>query len=79
MGAGRGGYVATMTSDDPNPHERTHDERRAAAEQQHASPPSARPDDLAAGVEPMAEVPGGPQVDVPAAQGHQPAVDDDDR
>ncbi|QJY48876.1 hypothetical protein [Pseudonocardia broussonetiae] len=68
-----------MTSDDTNPQERTDDGRRAAAEQQHASPPSARPDDLAAGVEPMAEVPGGPQVDVPAAQGHQPAVDDDDR
>ena len=36
-----------------------------------------RPDDLAAGVEPMAEVPGGPQVDVPAAQGHRPASDDE--
>ncbi|MBW0091644.1 hypothetical protein I4I73_22690 [Pseudonocardia sp. KRD-184] len=66
-----------MTTDDTNPQDRTDDDRRAAADDQHASPPSAPPDDLAAGVEPMAEVPGGPQVDVPAAQGHQPAVDDD--
>lgn len=66
-----GGYAGPVSTDDTNRQDRTDDD-------QHASPPSAPPDDLAAGVEPMAEVPGGPQVDVPAAQGHQPAVDDDD-
>lgn len=71
MVARAGGYAAGVSTDDTNPRNRTDDD-------QHASPPSSPPDDLAAGVEPMAEVPGGPQVDVPAAQGHQPAVDDDD-
>jgi hypothetical protein len=47
-------------------------------EKQRAAPSWARPDDLAAGVEPMAEVPGGPQVDVPAAQGHMPQRDEPD-
>lgn len=70
MVARAGGYAATVSTDDTNPQDRNDDD-------QHASPPSSPPDDLAAGVEPMAEVPGGPQVDVPAAQGHQPAVDDD--
>jgi hypothetical protein len=42
-----------------------------------AAPRESVPDDQAAGVEPMAEVPGGPQVDVPAAQGHLPDEDDD--
>lgn len=42
-----------------------------------AAPPGSVPDDPAEGVEPMAEVPGGPQVDVPAAQGHLPDDADD--
>jgi len=42
-----------------------------------AAPRESIPDDQAEGVDPMAEVPGGPQVDVPAAQGHLPEQDDE--
>jgi hypothetical protein len=44
-----------------------------------AAPPGSVPDDLAGGSDPMPEIPGGPQVDVPAAQGHRPAGPDEDR
>jgi hypothetical protein len=37
-----------------------------------AAPPDAVPDRPAEGVEPAQEVPGGPQVDVPAGPGHTP-------
>jgi hypothetical protein len=40
-----------------------------------AAPPDSVPDTPAEGGEPMPEVPGGPQVDVPAAQGHLPPRD----
>jgi hypothetical protein len=40
-----------------------------------AAPPGSVPDSPAEGGEPMPEVPGGPQVDVPAAQGHLPPRD----
>jgi hypothetical protein len=47
-------------------------------DEQIASPKGSEvTEDEAGGDEPMAEVPGGPQVDVPAAQGHVP--EDDDR
>ncbi|MCE0767898.1 hypothetical protein LWC35_34105 [Pseudonocardia kujensis] len=64
--------------DDPRP-ERVralHDTK--TEERSPAAPPGSGPDDQAQGVEPMAEVPGGPQVDVPAAQGHMPASTDDE-
>lgn len=51
---------------DQDPHDASPERRRTA------SPPGSEPDDEAAGYEPMPEVPGGPQVDVPAAQGHPP-------
>ena len=44
-----------------------------------AAPAGSVPDDQAEGVEPMPEVPGGPQVDVPAAQGHLDAGDSERR
>jgi hypothetical protein len=47
-------------------------------ERPQAAPRESIPDDQAAGGEPMAEVPGGPQVDVPAAQGHLPDDENDD-
>lgn len=53
--------------------------RADAAARQHAAPASARPDDLSAGVDPLPEVPGGPQIDVPALRGHVPDRDDDER
>lgn len=65
--------------EDPRPervrtlHDTTTEERSPAA------PPGSEPDDQAEGVEPMAEVPGGPQVDVPAAQGHMPEDDPTER
>lgn len=40
-----------------------------------AAPPEAVPETPAQGAEPMPEVPGGPQVDVPATQGHLPPED----
>jgi hypothetical protein len=51
--------------------------RADAAARQHAAPASARPDDLSAGVDPLPEVPGGPQIDVPALRGHVPDRDED--
>jgi hypothetical protein len=47
-----------------------HDTR--TKERSPAAPPGSEIDEQAEGVEPMPEVPGGPQVDVPAAQGHMP-------
>lgn len=44
----------------------------------HGQPPTPDHDNPAAGVEPMPEVPGGPQLDVPAAQGHMPPEHDAD-
>ena len=55
------------------------DGRAAAAARQHAAPASARPRDLAAGVDPLPEVPGGPQIDVPALRGHVPDRDEEER
>ncbi|GAA4677253.1 hypothetical protein GCM10023215_07290 [Pseudonocardia yuanmonensis] len=46
-------------------------------ERSPAAPRGSEVDDQAGGVEPMAEVPGGPQVDVPAAQGHMPEDTED--
>jgi hypothetical protein len=60
-----------------SPDERGRDEKdRHEDDRDTAAPRDSVPDDQAAGVEPMAEVPGGPQVDVPAAQGHMPEDDD---
>jgi hypothetical protein len=63
--------------EDPRPERvRTlHDTK--TGERSPAAPPGSEVDDEAGGVEPMAEVPGGPQVDVPAAQGHMPEDSDD--
>lgn len=51
-------------------HPKDEQPRDEPTKEMHAAPPESVPRDPAAGVEPMAEVPGGPQVDVPAAQGH---------
>jgi hypothetical protein len=62
---------------DRSAHDRSaHEEEQ---DQPMAAPPGSVPDDLAAGSDPMPEIPGGPQVDVPAAQGHRPADPDEDR
>ncbi|SDE84742.1 hypothetical protein [Pseudonocardia oroxyli] len=57
-----------MTRDGENRDENRDDE----TPRPEAAPRESIPDDQADGVEPMAEVPGGPQVDVPAARGHLP-------
>jgi hypothetical protein len=44
-----------------------------------AAPTDAVPDDPAEGLESTPEVPGGPQVDVPAATGNVPEEHDDER
>lgn len=54
------------------------EEKHTAENEMRAAPPESVPRDPAAGVEPMSEVPGGPQVDVPAAQGHHRRDDDSD-
>lgn len=43
-----------------------------AGDTTHAAPPEAAPDQQADGLETMPEVPGGPQVDVPAGPGPVP-------
>lgn len=64
-----------MSAEEKHPKdERPRDE---PTEEMQAAPPESVPRDPAAGVEPMAEVPGGPQVDVPAAQGNHRGDDDD--
>lgn len=61
-------------------HRHDQDPREASTDRDRtASPPGAEPDEPAAGYEPMPEVPGGPQVDVPAAQGHPPPEEEQRR
>jgi hypothetical protein len=67
----RNGYGTVMGNRDSN-------QSSVRTDEQIASPKGSEvTEDEAGGDEPMAEVPGGPQVDVPAAQGHVP--EDDDR
>jgi hypothetical protein len=72
-----------MTSIGDRPHSASQDLEggRDPAEEGNrprAAPPGSVPEDLNAGGDPMPEIPGGPQVDVLAAQGHRPPEDEEE-
>jgi hypothetical protein len=74
IGVGREHSRMTSTGDRPHSASQDLEGWRDPAEEGNrpiAALPGSVPEDLAAGGDPMPEIPGGPQVDVPAAQGHR--------
>jgi hypothetical protein len=59
-------------SDDTDQRDHEPGERPPGTPPQGPAPREAIPDDPASGYEPLSEVPGGPQPDVPAGPGHTP-------